>query len=71
MLPRKAPADDGSRNIGVSVDDLPAACERFDKVQVPWMKRLREEPRKGALAFMLDPDGYCIELVQNSQTKST
>ena len=53
---------------GVSVDDLDAACARFDQHKVQWKKRL-SEGRSRYLAFVLDPDGYWIEIIQNEKLK--
>lgn len=53
---------------GVSVDDLDAACHRFDERGVRWKKRLTEG-RMRNIAFILDPDGYWIEIIQNEQLK--
>lgn len=49
-------APEGFGHICVSVDDITAACERFDKFGVSWQKRLLEGPFR--VAFILDPDGY-------------
>jgi lactoylglutathione lyase len=45
----------------ISVDDLEAACARFEEKGVQWKKR-RTEGRMKHLAFFLDPDGYWIEV---------
>ncbi len=49
---------------GVSVDDLNAACKRFDDLGVNWKKRLTDGRMK-TVAFILDPDNYWIEVIQN------
>jgi lactoylglutathione lyase len=54
---------------GVSVDDLDAACARFEAQNVNWKKRLTDGRMKD-VAFILDPDGYWIEIVQNEALKS-
>lgn len=51
-------------NIGVSVDDIGAACHRLERLEVSWKKRLTDGKMKN-VAFLLDPDNYWIELVQN------
>jgi hypothetical protein len=42
--------------LGVSVDDLDAACSRFEEKKVNWKKRLTDGRMKN-VAFVLDPDG--------------
>ena len=44
--------------IAVSVDDLDAACKRFEDLGVNWKKRLTDGRMKN-VAFVLDPDNYC------------
>ncbi|KAF1855088.1 hypothetical protein Lal_00009384 [Lupinus albus] len=51
---------------GVSVDNIDAACKRFEDLNVSWKKRLTDGRMKN-VAFLLDPDGYWIELVQNEK----
>ncbi|KAI9736522.1 MAG: Lactoylglutathione lyase [Claussenomyces sp. TS43310] len=58
----------GFGHICVSVDDLDAACKRFDELKVNWKKRLTDG-RMRNVAFVLDPDNYWIEVVQNEQLK--
>ena len=55
-------------NIGVSVDDLDAACQRFEEQGVSWKKRLTDGRMKN-VAFILDPDNYWIEIIQNEKLK--
>ncbi|RYO91866.1 hypothetical protein DL766_006121 [Monosporascus sp. MC13-8B] len=56
----------GFGHICVSVDNINAACERFEGMNVSWRKRLTDGNMKN-VAFLLDPDGYWIELVQNER----
>ncbi|KAG6005345.1 hypothetical protein E4U43_000608 [Claviceps pusilla] len=56
----------GFGHICVSVDDVEAACQRFDDHGVSWRKKLTEGRMKN-LAFMLDPDGYWIEVIPNDK----
>lgn len=58
----------GFGHICVSVDDLEKACERFEQQGVQWKKRLTEGRMKN-VAFVLDPDGYWIEVIQNERYK--
>ena len=60
----------GFGHICVSVDDLDAACKRFEEKGVQWKKRLTEG-RMRNVAFVLDPDGYWIEVIQNEKLKPT
>lgn len=60
----------GFGHICVAVDDIDAACERFEEKGVNWKKRLTDGRMKN-IAFVLDPDGYWIEVVQNEKMKRT
>ncbi|KAF5636760.1 lactoylglutathione lyase [Fusarium tjaetaba] len=54
----------GFGHICVTVDNIDAACERLEGLNVVWKKRLTDGKMKN-VAFLLDPDNYWIELVQN------
>ncbi|KAJ7116902.1 lactoylglutathione lyase-like protein [Mycena epipterygia] len=58
----------GFGHICVSVDDLDAACARFEEKGVSWKKRLTDGRMKN-IAFVLDPDNYWIEVIQNEALK--
>jgi len=58
----------GFGHICVSVDDLDAACKRFDEKGVSWKKRLTEGRMK-TVAFVLDPDNYWVEIIANEKLK--
>ncbi|EMD64337.1 hypothetical protein COCSADRAFT_36917 [Bipolaris sorokiniana ND90Pr] len=59
----------GFGHICIAVDDLEAACARFEEKKVKWRKRLTDGRMK-EIAFVLDPDGYSIEVVQNEKLKT-
>jgi lactoylglutathione lyase len=56
----------GFGHICVSVDNIDAACQRFEDLNVNWKKRLTDGRMKN-VAFLLDPDGYWVEIVQNER----
>lgn len=51
----------GFGHIGLMVPDVEAACARFEKFNVPFVKKPNDGRMKG-LAFIKDPDGYWIEI---------
>ena len=53
----------GFGHLCVSVPDARAACARFDALGVAYQKRLGEGGMK-QIAFIRDPDGYWIEIIQ-------
>jgi lactoylglutathione lyase len=58
----------GFGHICVSVDDLDKACEFMEEKKVNWKKRLTDGRMRG-VAFVLDPDGYWVEVIQNESLK--
>ncbi|KAF2193984.1 glyoxylase I [Zopfia rhizophila CBS 207.26] len=58
----------GFGHICITVDDLDAACARFEEKKVNWKKKLTDGRMKD-IAFVLDPDGYWVEVVQNEKLK--
>lgn len=59
----------GFGHICISVDDLDEACARFEDLGVNWKKKLTDGRMKN-VAFLLDPDNYWVEVVQNEKLKS-
>ncbi|OSC96765.1 glyoxalase I, partial [Trametes coccinea BRFM310] len=55
----------GFGHIAITVDDVEAACARFEQLGVRFQKRLTDGKMKH-IAFILDPDGYWIEVLPNT-----
>jgi lactoylglutathione lyase len=55
----------GFGHICLSVPDVHVACERFEQLGVPFQKRLTDGRMK-SLAFIKDPDGYWVEIIQTT-----
>lgn len=53
----------GYGHIGVTVPDVHAACDRLRELDVDFVKDVDDGRMKG-LAFIRDPDGYWIEVIQ-------
>ena len=53
----------GVGHLCVSVPDVQQACARFEALGVPFQKRL-SDGRMKHIAFIRDPDGYWIEILQ-------
>lgn len=59
----------GFGHIAFSVPDLTEACARFERLGIPFVKRPDEGQLKD-IAFIKDPDGYWIEIVEPSRVQS-
>lgn len=55
----------GFGHLCVSVPDIRGACVRLEALGVPFQKTLQEGGMKD-IAFIRDPDGYWIELIQST-----
>ncbi|KAG7098174.1 hypothetical protein E1B28_000142 [Marasmius oreades] len=55
----------GFGHIAIAVDNIQKACARFEQLGVPFKKKLTEGKMKN-IAFMLDPDGYWVEVVPST-----
>ena len=51
----------GFGHICISVSDVYATCEQFEKLGIEFVKRPDDGSMKG-LAFIKDPDGYWVEI---------
>lgn len=58
----------GYGHIAVTVDNLQAACARFEQMGVTFIKR-PQDGRMKHIAFLADPDGYRVEILENSLLK--
>lgn len=52
----------GFGHIAITVPDIQAACERFEKLGVPFKKKLTDGTMK-SIAFILDPDGSVLPTI--------
>lgn len=53
----------GFGHLCVAVPDIRAACARFEELGVTFQKRLSDGSMKD-IAFIKDPDGYWVEIIQ-------
>lgn len=57
----------GFGHIAVVVDDIQKACERFESLNVKFIKRLTDGTMRH-IAFIADPDNYWVEVSLNCYT---
>lgn len=55
---------DGYGHIALGVEDCRAACAYFEAAGVPVTREPRVAPSGAVIAFIADPDGYQMEIVQ-------
>ncbi|ODQ66899.1 glyoxalase I [Nadsonia fulvescens var. elongata DSM 6958] len=56
----------GFGHLALSVDNIEAACDRFESIGVPFKKKLTDGSMK-TIAFILDPDNYWIEIIPQNE----
>ncbi|XP_029056651.1 lactoylglutathione lyase [Osmia lignaria lignaria] len=55
----------GFGHIGIAVPDIEKACERFERLNVTFVKKLNNTRLKG-YAMIKDPDDYWIEIISST-----
>lgn len=55
---------DGYGHVALGVADCRAACGYFEAAGVPVTREPRVAPSGAVIAFIADPDGYQLEIVQ-------
>jgi lactoylglutathione lyase len=58
---------DGFGHMAVAVEDVYAACDKLEAAGYAFQKKPNEGRMKG-LAFVLDPDGYWVEIIKRSDS---
>uniref|UniRef100_A0A1D1ZBK7 Lactoylglutathione lyase n=1 Tax=Anthurium amnicola TaxID=1678845 RepID=A0A1D1ZBK7_9ARAE len=53
----------GFGHLAISVDNIEAACKRFEDKEIKFIKKLTDGTMKN-IAFITDPDGYWVEIIQ-------
>lgn len=60
----------GFGHICVSVDNIQAACQRLEDAGYKFQKKLTDG-RMRSIAFVLDPDGYWVEIIGQNPADQT
>lgn len=60
----------GFGHICISIDNIQAACKRLEDAGHKFQKRL-SEGRIRHIAFVLDPDGYWVEIIRQNPVDRT
>ena len=60
----------GFGHICVSVDAIQASCQRLEDAGYPFRKKL-SDGRMHNIAFVLDPDGYWVEIISFDDVEKT
>ncbi len=60
----------GFGHVCISVDNLQAACQRIEDAGYEFKKRLTDGKMKN-IAFVLDPDGYWVEIIGQNPLEKT
>ncbi|CAJ0750463.1 13240_t:CDS:10, partial [Entrophospora sp. SA101] len=59
----------GFGHIAICVDNIEAACKRFEELGVKFIKKLTDGTMKN-IAFINDPDGYWIEIIPSNKDEN-
>jgi lactoylglutathione lyase len=60
----------GFGHVAISVDNIQAACQRLEDAGYKFQKKL-SDGRMRSIAFVLDPDGYWVEIICQKPVETT
>ena len=60
----------GFGHVAISVDNIQAACKRLEEKGYKFQKKLTDG-RMRSIAFVLDPDGYWVEIICQKPVQET